>query len=35
MLRSLYISKTGMDSSQFRLDVITNNLGNVMTTGFK
>ena len=35
MLRSLYISKTGMDSSQFRLDVITNNLANVNTTGFK
>lgn len=35
MLRSLYISKTGMDSSQFRLDVVTNNLANVNTTGFK
>ena len=35
MLRSLYISKTGMDSSQFRLDVITNNLANVNTNGFR
>lgn len=35
MLRSLYISKTGMDSSQFRLDVVSNNLANVHTTGFK
>ena len=35
MLRSLHISKTGMDASQFRLDVITNNLANVNTTGFK
>ena len=35
MLRSLYISKTGMNSSQFRLDVVTNNLANVNTTGFK
>ncbi len=35
MLRSLYIAKTGMDSSQFRLDVVSNNLANVNTTGFK
>ena len=35
MLRSLHISKTGMDASQFRLDVIANNLANVNTTGFK
>lgn len=35
MFRSLHISKTGMDASQFRLDVITNNLANVNTTGFK
>lgn len=34
MLRSPHL-KTGMDSSQFRLDVITNNLANVNTTGFK
>ncbi|MGE8355713.1 MAG: flagellar basal body protein, partial [Microvirgula sp.] len=35
MLRSLYISKTGMDSSQFKLDVVTNNLANTNTTAFK
>lgn len=35
MMRSLYIAKTGMDSSQFRLDVVSNNLANVNTKGFK
>jgi flagellar basal-body rod protein FlgG len=35
MMRSLYIAKTGMDSSQFKLDVISNNLANVNTVGFK
>ncbi|MXR36821.1 flagellar basal-body rod protein FlgG [Craterilacuibacter sinensis] len=35
MMRSLYIAKTGMDSSQFRLDVTSNNLANVNTKGFK
>jgi len=35
MMRSLYIGKTGMDSSQFQLDVISNNLANVSTVGFK
>ncbi|WP_174875606.1 flagellar basal-body rod protein FlgG [Vogesella oryzae] len=35
MMRSLYIAKTGMESSQFRLDVISNNLANVATKGFK
>ncbi|AXK39865.1 flagellar basal-body rod protein FlgG [Crenobacter cavernae] len=35
MMRSLYIAKTGMDSSQFALDVVSNNLANVNTKGFK
>jgi flagellar basal-body rod protein FlgG len=35
MMRSLFIAKTGMDSSQFKLDVISNNLANVNTVGFK
>jgi flagellar basal-body rod protein FlgG len=35
MLRSLYISRSGLDSQQTNLDVIANNLANVSTTGFK
>jgi len=35
MIRSLWISKTGMDAQQFNLDVITNNLSNSSTTAFK
>lgn len=35
MIRSLWISKTGMDAQQSQLDVISNNLANVNTTGFK
>ena len=35
MLRSLWISKTGMDAQQFNLDVIANNLANSSTVGFK
>lgn len=35
MIRALYIAKTGMDSSQFKLDVVSNNLANVGTKGFK
>lgn len=35
MMRSLYIAQTGMDSSQFKLSVITNNLSNIGTNGFK
>ncbi|MDN0082259.1 flagellar basal-body rod protein FlgG [Crenobacter sp. SG2305] len=35
MMRALYIAKTGMDSSQFQLDVTSNNLANVNTKGFK
>lgn len=35
MIRSLWISKTGLDAQQTQLDVISNNLANVGTTGFK
>ncbi len=35
MLRALYSSAAGMHSQQLNLDVISNNLANVNTTGFK
>ena len=35
MLRSLYSAAAGMESQQLNLDVISNNLANVNTTGFK
>lgn len=35
MIRSLWIAKTGLEAQQTQLDVITNNLANVGTTGFK
>ena len=35
MIRSLWISKTGLDAQQMQMDVISNNLANVSTTGFK
>ncbi|MFA5081914.1 MAG: flagellar basal-body rod protein FlgG, partial [Hydrogenophilaceae bacterium] len=35
MLRSLYIARTGLDVQQTQLDVISNNLANVSTNGFK
>ena len=35
MIRSLWISKTGLDAQQTQMDVITNNLANVSTNGFK
>jgi len=35
MIRSLWISKTGLDAQQTQLDVISNNLANVATNGFK
>ena len=35
MIRSLWISKTGMDAQQTQMDVTANNLANVSTTGFK
>jgi flagellar basal-body rod protein FlgG len=33
--RSLYIAATGMNAQQAQMDVISNNLANVSTTGFK
>ncbi|SER12012.1 flagellar basal-body rod protein FlgG [Nitrosomonas sp. Nm51] len=35
MTRSLWISKTGLDAQQTKMDVISNNLANVSTNGFK
>ncbi|NUU00199.1 flagellar basal-body rod protein FlgG [Herbaspirillum robiniae] len=35
MIRSLWIAKTGLDAQQTQLDVISNNLANVSTNGFK
>jgi len=35
MMRALYSSAAGMQSQQMNLDVISNNLANVNTTGFK
>jgi flagellar basal-body rod protein FlgG len=35
MLRSLWIAKTGMELQQTNIDVISNNLANVSTNGFK
>lgn len=35
MMRSLWIAKTGLDAQQTQLDVISNNLANVSTNGFK
>lgn len=35
MIRSLWISKTGLDSQQMQMDVIANNLSNVSSNGFK
>jgi flagellar basal-body rod protein FlgG len=35
MIRSLWIAKTGMDAQQTNIDVISNNLANVSTNGFK
>ena len=35
MINSLWISKTGMEAQQTQLDVISNNLANVSTTGYK
>jgi flagellar basal-body rod protein FlgG len=34
-MRSLWIAKSGMDAQQTQLDVISNNLANVSTNGFK
>lgn len=35
MIRSLWTAKTGLESQQVKLDVISNNLSNVSTNGFK
>ena len=35
MMRSLWISKTGMEAQQTQLDTISNNLANVSTVGFR
>ena len=35
MIRSLWISKTGLEAQQTQMDVISNNLANVSTSGFK
>ena len=35
MIRSLWISKTGLDAQQLAIDVVANNLANVSTNGFK
>jgi flagellar basal-body rod protein FlgG len=35
MIRSLWISKTGLEAQQTQMDVVSNNLANVSTNGFK
>ena len=35
MIRSLWISKTGLEAQQTQMDVISHNLANVSTNGFK
>ena len=35
MIRSLWIAKTGLDAQQTQLDVISNNLANISTNGYK
>jgi flagellar basal-body rod protein FlgG len=35
MIRSLHIARTGLDAQQTQLDVLSNNLANSSTTGFK
>lgn len=35
MIRSLFIAATGMEAQKLNIDVISNNLANVNTTGFK
>lgn len=35
MMRSLWVAKTGLESQQTSMDVISNNLANVNTVGFK
>lgn len=35
MIRALYIAATGMEAQQLNIDIISNNLANVNTSGFK
>lgn len=35
MIRALWVARTGLDAQQTQLDVISNNLANTSTTGFK
>lgn len=35
MIKALWVAKTGLDAQQTRMSVISNNLANVNTTGFK
>lgn len=35
MMRSLFVASSGMQAQQFNLDIISNNLANTNTTGFK
>ena len=35
MNQALWVAKTGLDAQQTRMTVISNNLANVNTTGFK
>lgn len=35
MIRSLWISKTGLEAMQLNMDVLSNNMANVSTNGFK
>ena len=35
MFSALWVAKTGLDAQQTRMEVISNNLANVNTTGFK
>ena len=35
MIRSLYTAATGMDAQSLKMDVLSNNLANTSTAGFK
>src|SRR5690242_11504538 len=35
MIRSLWVAKTGLDTQQTNVDVISNNLANTATNGYK
>ncbi|MEE4637536.1 MAG: flagellar basal body protein, partial [Wenzhouxiangella sp.] len=34
-MKALWIAKTGLDAQQTKMAVVSNNLANVSTTGFK